>query len=277
MIKKLLKVVSVVLAVVLVITFFLNCAINVGPWFPQLCQLSWIPDEPLSQLSSLVISTTAFAALLTYISGQDKWDLEKKRDRSKFFFEQAKKGLDETYSLLSDRNNDRITWIRAARTLLQSISISQRIELDEYKEAYRLHAEKVRNDLYITLSDVDKEHGGRKSLPPQFFYGIANYAEVNTLDEAAKLSSSRVHDAVELTIDSVIPYPSSRQLEPSSVRAIYDFLEFPKNYDDPLDGVEEWKSAWRSVMGTKEGAARYVAHLNEVSVFDGKIIKKSES
>src|SRR5690606_25934553 len=98
--------------------------------------------------------------------------------------EQANEGFKTAIELLSDQNNSRSTWVRAARTLLQAKQLGHQIISEEYKIAYRLREERARNDLYKILTLPDAKTNGRQPLPPQFFYGIDDWKTCATLDEA---------------------------------------------------------------------------------------------
>ena len=86
-------------------------------------------------------------------SRQDIVDTDK---RSLFFFEQAKLGLEEVYDMLKDQNNDRVTWIRAARDLLRARSLGKAITVKEYQEAYRLTEEKIRGSSLYRVGNAIK-------------------------------------------------------------------------------------------------------------------------
>ena len=216
----------------------------------------WLPKTPFVNLSAMAISSAALIALFAYSRG-------KKQSRSEFFFEQASQGLDEVYDLLKDQNNDRIIWVRAARSLIQAQNLSKEIALEEYQFAYRLHEHRVRNDLYLALTIVDPETGNRISLPAHFFFGLHDWKEdavaKKRLDEVA-IKAWRPPEAYRVSIDEVPPDLPLYPLSEKSVIAIFDFLDYPKDYKDPLDEVKDWDSNWEKVNGVKSGAARYYAH-----------------
>jgi hypothetical protein len=217
-----------------------------------------------SYLSSFVVSTAALIALLTYWREKKRIGRELEERRSRFFFEQASAGLEEVYNLLKDQNNDRIIWLEAARELLHSINLSKQIYATDFKEAYRLAEEKIRHKLYLALSMYDEETKERKALPPRFFYGLKDWQVERSLDDAAKLASPK-YFAQEVSIDKVLRRPTTLPLAEVSVVAIFDFLEYPKEYKDPLKSVTVWEGGWDlegQVMGLgiDQGARRYVYH-----------------
>ncbi len=194
----------------------------------------------------------------------------RKETKSRFFLEQASKGFKEVINLLSDQNNNREVWVRAARTLLKTKNLKKRICLQEYLDGFEAEEESVRSELYTILTIVDEKTGERNSLPPQFFYGINNWREIEKLDEAAIQASytTEVHD---VTIDKVLPAIKHPLLAEESVVAIFDFLEYPKSYSDPLKSVNVWGDNWEMSWGESQGARRYVAHRASKYAVAGKL------
>jgi len=233
--------------------------------FPNI--VDWIPQKPFGHLPALAISTAALIALLAYSRG-------KKQSRSEFFFKQASAGLDEAYKLLSDQNNDRVIWVRAARTLLQARKIAKDIQLEEYQRAYHLYEQKVRHSFYLALTIPGQNPGQRQPLPAHFFFGLPDWkadSDAKTkLDEVAIKASNPI-EAYSIVIDEVPPDPPHSPLSEESVVAIFDFLEYPEDYENPLDEVELWSKSWSDVHGASSGAARYIAHRQAKLALDGKL------
>lgn len=118
----------------------------------------------------------------------------------------------------------------------------------------------------------DEETKELKALPPQFFYGLKDWGETRSLDEAAKLASQKIV-AQTVSIDQVLYKPTSRELSEKSVVAIYEFLEYPKEYDDPMKTVKIWDGHWEYSYGIDEGARRFVYHRVRNIANDGKLHK----
>lgn len=201
---------------------------------------------------------------------KSRQEIEDTDKRSLFFFEQAKLGLEEVYDMLKDKNNDRVTWVRAARDLLRARSIGKAIAVKEYQEAYRLTEEKIRHKLYLALTIYDQKTHNRNPLPPQFFYGVQNWNVVRPLDEVAKEVSQQVQ-VYGISIDQTVPQSNILPLSAKSVIAIYDFLEYPADYDDPLKTVENWSDNWEDSRGASEGAKRFVYHVSHNTAIGGKL------
>lgn len=265
----LLWVLSLTIFIVLVLSVLI--IINIEP--------SWlnIPDTTnrVTLVSSIPISSGVLIAILTFLRERRKQEQENERNRAKFYLELAERGFEEVYELLKDKNNNRITWVRAARVLLKTRSLKTQVDAEDFNRAFLQLEERVRNELYRALT-IGGENGERASLPPQFYYGIDDWASSITLDEAAIKSSSKIN-AYAVLIDTVPPEPSLKPLAEKSIIAIYDFLEYPKDYEDPLVEIEIWKGNWANSWGVSQGARRYVAHQEENYTINGKLHKRSEA
>jgi hypothetical protein len=116
----------------------------------------------------------------------------------------------------------------------------------------------------------------RKPLPPQFFYGLIDWQIERTLDDAAKLASQEIFVQTP-SIDKVFRRSTIRSLAEASVVAIYDFLEYPKEYKDPLNSVTVWKGDWdfgqNIGLGIDQGARRFVYHKLHFTAIAGKLHK----
>lgn len=223
-------------------------------------------------LPSIVLSAAALIAILTYWREHKKIDIENKRSISEFFLKRASDGLTAVYDLLKDKNNDRVIWIRAARTLLEAKKLSEEIELEEYLRAYCIHEQQVRNDLYLVLRTYDHNLNNYQPLPPQFFFGTPRWEVGESLDDLARETSQKI-EAHTASIDKIIPEPPLGPLSEESVCAIYDFLDYPEDFKDPLKEVKLWSGSWH-VFGSKVGAARYIHHRQTKYAVGGKLFDR---
>jgi len=215
-------------------------------------------------------------AVLAYVRDRSKHELERKWHTSEVMLERIKDGLDTTIKLLSDRNNSRVTWVRASRTLLQALELKNQMLTEEHRIACALEEERARNELFVILSVPNKATGERTPLPPQFFYGIEDWETTKTLDEAALKASSHVV-TYTMNLDHVPPQPYLKSISVKSVVAVFDFLEYPKNYDDPLDKVEVWSEDWSASHGIDQGARRCIEHTKRKTAIGGKLVERGKS
>jgi len=234
-----------------------------------------LASDKLKFLSSVVVSIAVFTALLTYLREKAKLQNEIKEKRSKIFLELAKEGLEGAYDMLKDQNNNRTTWLRASRDILHALNLAKEIKTPQYLEAYRLFEEKIRHKLYLALMVLDEKTGERQSLPPQFFYGVSDWKEEKSLDEVAKETSPQIKVG-SVSIDHNFEESHSTPLSEKSVVAIYDFLEYPQDYDDPLKKVKVWDEGWEHSSGVCQGAKRFVSHVTSHHAFNGKLYAKDK-
>lgn len=238
--------------------------VNIG--FPGLAPL----------LPAIAISSGVLIAILTFARDREKLTREREENRSKIFLEQAKAGLDEVLELLKDKNNIRIIWIRAARVLLEATSLGVQIKSPEYIKAYRLYEDKMRSELYRALTKYNEETQERESLPPQFFYGIKAWDRNILLDDAACEAYAKPVVS-HVCIDQVVPEPGLKPLAVKAVVAVFNFLDYPTDYADPLKNVDVWEENWEASYGPSQGARRYVAHAETNTAIDGKIYKREKN
>ncbi|WP_077728891.1 hypothetical protein [Methylocaldum sp. 14B] len=225
-------------------------------------------------LTAIVASSGVLVALLAFARDREKLAREREENRSKILLEQAKAGLDEVIELLKDQNNNRVIWVRAARVLLEATALGRAIKAPEYAKAYRLYEDRIRSELYRALTVYDEETQERNPLPPQFFYGIKDWSRQISLDDAAREVSPEVRVS-SVSIDSVVAEPSLKPLAAKSVVAVFEFLEYPSDYSDPLLEVEVWQGDWDSSYGPSQGARRYVAHAQATTAVGGRIHKRA--
>ena len=218
-----------------------------------------LDSQRFALLPGIAVSIGVLIAALTFVRERGKAETEQRRHVAEILLAQASDGFKAVVALLSDQNNNRAVWVQAARTLLQARRLGALINSAEYKIAYNLQEERARNELYHVLTLSDENSSARKPLPPQFFYGIDDWRNCDSLEDAAARTSPNPI-AYQVTIDTVRPQPVLRPLAERSVAAIFDFAAFPSDYDDPLDEAPEWDENWDLAHGMDEGARRYVAH-----------------
>lgn len=214
-----------------------------------------------------------YALSISVISAIISWFAFKSNQKSnddKASFEEAKEGFNDAYTSISDLDNpSRQNWLGAARTLKETLDIEKEIKSAEYKNKYRRLKNRYRGRFYQLLNP------NGVPLPPQFFYGVKNWPERQDmeLDDAA-LEVSGDSCSQNLTIDKNPPPLGEGGISPASVVTIYDFLDYPKDYVDPLREVKLWEGEYLDcVKSSHQGAMRYIQHQRESHVIAGKLVK----
>ena len=262
---------TILLAIVIAASLGISLASVVG----LNCYLPFIDSEYINLLPGISIASRALIAVLAFNRDKKYQSSESIRKTDETYLALARESFQEVVNLLKDQNNDRVSWIRAARMLLQTLEFRDKIQTIDIKNAYELVEESTRNELYTILTIQQEDGARREALPPQFFYGIDDWETEESLDEAAKKGGSNIVVS-SVSIDKNTKEPSSRLLSKHSVIAIYNFLEYPKNYDDPLDKVdqiESWGESWSTTHGIDQGARRYVSHASKNLAIDGNLVK----
>lgn len=153
----------------------------------------------------------ALLTLAAIFAGLMQFRIQSEENRSKFYLEESISGIDKAYGLLKDRNNDRVTWILAARILSRVRMLAKEVSgpahlsvLEVHKDVYRL------NFSEILFYDV-KDKGA-------FFYGVENHDD--DLDVAR---------AFQATCEDLLNIPEA------AIAEVMHFAHFPANYVDTLN------------------------------------------
>lgn len=225
-------------------------------------------------IGPLLTSTAVIIAVFAFLRDRQKISRDRQDSKSKILYEQARAGLEEAHMLLSDQNNDRITWVRASRLIAQSQQLADSIFSPEYKTAYLLAEEGVRAKMYEALT-VTGSDGARNSLPPAFFFGRSDWKSCKLdLDMLAKATSQQTR-VYSVTDDEVVPDLVTRNLAGRSVVVVMGFLNFRSDYQDPLDDVEHKKfDGWPDSWGPTQGAKRYLSHQERFVAVAGKLFPR---
>jgi len=167
-----------------------------------------------------VIPAATFAALFGVFLNEASKAADKQVQRSKFLLEQSLSGFNHAVGILGDGNNDRRTWISAARILQQSLELSKRITENEHKSILQIEMDRYRHQLWEILNPDDER------ITPAFFYGVSD----SNLDihEAAKKSSLPTLGEPRGRLSSI------HTLSEQSLLVIWNFMEFPEDYAEPL-------------------------------------------
>ena len=186
-------------------------------WTPQAAR------EPLGRAFSLVSSVLVPASLLLAFGGlflnksseADQVD----ENRSHFYLDSCVAAFEEARNLLADGNNDRMTWIAAARALKHAQELSKKVTVSAHRRVLELRRLKYRGFFDGTLRDRSAS----------FFYGAKDASM--PIEEAAAASTAAAERA-GLKITSY-----DRALAKASLYAVWEAAQWPSDYEDPLNGA----------------------------------------
>jgi hypothetical protein len=129
---------------------------------------------------------------------------------SKFYLDEAVKGIEAAFALLRDGNNNRVTWVLAARILSRVQVLAGNLTSEAHKSVYAIHKDIYRVRFGDILLIGVHDRGA-------FFYGVEEH--IKDLDDA-RAKHEEVHD--------VLPIPES------AIREVFEFAKFPRDYDNTL-------------------------------------------
>ncbi|MGB5595242.1 MAG: hypothetical protein WBM32_00205 [Crocosphaera sp.] len=208
-----------------------------------------------------VIPVATFAALFGVFLSEASKVADKQSQYSKFFLEQSLSGIKYAVELLSDRNNDRGKWISAARTLQQSLEVSKKMTENEHKIILQIELDRYRHQLWQILNPNDE------NITAAFFYG-ANDPNLD-VHEAAKQSSLPKVGEPQGQLSSL------HNLSEQSLFVVWNFMEFPENYADPLRNTFS-KGQIEKLRLRHRPLYEYLQHKQTHHSIAGKLYERSD-
>lgn len=211
------------------------------------------------------VSNVATALALLVAGGAFIWQIisrrqEKKYTNSSFALNSALASFDEVVKLLSNSNNDRITWIAAARILRRAVDISTKITEAVHLDVLGVQLERYRR-VFGEILGLDDPH-----RTAAFFYGSENPRA--DIEEAAKESTRKIK-----TIYGEMPV--LKNLTESSLWTLWEFAEYPIDYEDPIKGrFPDHKIESPNMRVMCPGLYDYLHHIREYRSANGKLTKK---
>jgi len=205
---------------------------------------------------------TSFALLIAI--GGLIWQIRiNRRDRnfaeSAFALKSALDSYERSIDLLADGNNDRVTWITAARIATRAESISKRITDPLHRDVFEVHLERYRQHAASLLGFDEPQQGA------WFFYGSDNPNDDVTV---AAEKSSTPRDVRGGSIAGI------RQLAETSLATIYGLAEFGSNYEDPLKKETFEGKTGIGMKASFPGLYDYLCHSSDFHSVNGRVIRK---
>lgn len=152
----------------------------------------------------------AFATVGGILTALGTFMRQSEDQRSRFYLDEALKGLAQGHALLEDGNNSRQTWILAARILARTKHLSESITVQEHLDVWEIAKDDYRLRFHSILRVDERDVAS-------FFLGFDDPKQ--PLPEAAK------HQADHHEI---------RYIPESAIAVIHDFAQYPNDYEDPL-------------------------------------------
>jgi len=203
-------------------------------------------------------ANVATAIALLVAAGAFIWQIyshhqEKAYAKSQFALQSFLESYNQVLELLSDGNNNRVTWVMAARIIERANQISKSISEQVHIDVLEIQKERYRREMANIFGYMNPEKGG------WFFYGSDNTGtDIDTAAREAFTSVANIPEGVLATLYAVATYPSNYE-DPlikktfdevkgiemrHSFRGLYDYLEHRENIklaEDNLDENEQHK------------------------------------
>lgn len=176
-----------------------------GPLLP-----GWIVDA-----LKLAVPAGLLVALGGNLLTQAKNAAEAAEKRSAFYLDSALNAYEQARVLLTEGNNDRVTWIEAARCLGHAKALSEDVTTHAHRRVLELNRLKYRGAFHQVLA----------SRTASFFYGVEDSRD---LDSAARASTAPEERNGRATTST------ASELDEASIRMVWEAAQWPADYEDPL-------------------------------------------
>lgn len=147
-------------------------------------------------------------------SEKDDYDAEERR--SLFNLEYFEEANVKAMGLLADNNNDRTTWVRAARLLAHASVLAEGVSINNHRRVMEFKSLEYRTFFRLLLEDK----------PAAFFYGV-EHKGVSLREACARSTAPCVKNGIEITSDNLI-------MSESAIFEIVSAAKWPDVYIDPL-------------------------------------------
>jgi hypothetical protein len=173
---------------------------------------------------------------------------EKAYTKSHFALQSALESYSQAVEILSDGNNDRVTWITSARIVERAHQIAERITEQVHLDVLEVQLERYRRQMANILGLDNPSKGA------WFFYGSQNPG--TDIETAARESTSGILTAHGKK--SQLAYLSER-----SLATLYELAGYPTNYEDPLRGESLAGMMGIEMRASFPGLFDYLVHRSE--------------
>lgn len=180
---------------------------------------------------------------------------QRRYDQSAYRLTSSLHAFEEAEKLLKDGNNDRVTWVAAARALERGIRIAADITEQVHFDVFEVERDRYRRIFGDFLGSDNPEIDGK------FFYGAPN--TMRTIDEAAKYATARANGR-----------PQIRNIPERILRIFWDFAQFPDDYEDPIshnEGFSDEELAKSTNAIIYPGLIEYLRHTKEYMSIGGQL------
>jgi hypothetical protein len=217
--------------------------------------INWQTAANVATALALLVATGVFIWQIIYHRK------EKAYTNSHFALQSALESYDQAVDVLADENNDRVTWITAARIVERANQISKNITEQVHKDVLEVQLERYRRQMADILGFDNPNKGA------WFFYGIKNFSA--DIDTAAKESTRPVKTAFGSK-------GQTRYISESSLATLYTIAGYPTNYEDPLKKESLVGKVGVEMRASFPGLFEYLTHRSEYKTVNGNLVKRGQ-
>ena len=214
-------------------------------WFTSVVAVFFDADVA----SSLATSAAVPAALATILQAIHQSYQSAQENRSRFYLDAFREGIAEAHKLLEDGNQDRVTWITAARILSHCRGFEKGIFLEEHKNILEVIKNQYRRKFSYVLGFDNP------MISSSFFYGAPSRMPLDQAAISGRAKGKLVY------------------LDESSVKVVWSFAKFPKNYPDILEVQRFTEDDICRMYWIFPDLCEWVIHTCEWTVVGGKLMK----
>jgi hypothetical protein len=208
--------------------------------------------EVIAQIATALAVIVAIIGLVLQIRANQQ---ERKHQHSTFRLDSALEAFNQASELLRDGNNDRDSWIAAARAVERGLRIAKGISVEEHRDLYEVQLDRYRRIFGDFLGYNNRNRGAN------FFYGDAT-GTLST-DDAAIQSTQHIDGR-----------PPRTGIPESVLRILFMFAEFPEDYEDPIS--KDFQFPVGDIDGavmrvTWPGLVDYLRHIRAYRAIGGRL------
>ena len=207
---------------------------------------------------------TLFVGIIAFLWQSRLNIFERGYQKSQFALQSALDAYEQAYNLLKNRNNDRVTWVSAARILEHGNRISKKVSEETHRDILEIQRIRYRHVLGELLGSDDHP------ISASFFYGQKD--DTSDLDTAAMESTRR--EDVPHSPETGWKKPVMKSIPESALFIIWKFAQYPENYEDVVEGrfPEDILNSHPDTF-FRPALFEYLRHQRKWVSINGKLVK----
>lgn len=176
--------------------------------------------------------------------------------QSLFRLDSAIKAYEQAKALISDGNNDRGKWIEAGRCLGHAKVLATGVTVDAHQRVLEFNRLKFRSYFYELL----------ELKTAAFFYG--------STDPSASLEAAARESSAPAERNGKAICSDARELDESSIRAVWEAAQWPEGYTDPLGDSFSEKEI-RKLRVLFAGLHKFLEHQKQWHSIAGQLVRRT--